>query len=104
MLNLEELHRKSSYLAALTKLDAVMKDFLMKLCVGHRTCLHLTDPRIGVVQRVNVQRHARQEERHQPSRVIEVAVGHDDVPDLCELEPSAVQTSSEFKTAASVDQ
>src|SRR5262245_739661 len=76
----------------------------MKLPLGKTACLHLTDPSIGVIQCVNIEWHVRQEERHHPSRVIEVAVGDDNVSDLCEPEPGAVQPSREFKATTSIDQ
>src|SRR6185436_12765468 len=72
--------------------------------VGNRTGPHLTNTCKGVVQRVNIEWHVGHEERHHTACVIEVPVGDDYVADLCEWKSSVVQTSGEFKAAASIDQ
>jgi len=67
MLDLDELHGKPANVAPLTKLDAVVTHFRMKFSIGNTTGLHLTDTRIGVVQRVYIEWHVGQEEGHHPS-------------------------------------
>jgi hypothetical protein len=83
MLNLDKLCGEPSDVAFLTKLDAVMTHFGMKLSVGNAAGLHLANTCVRVVKRVNVEGHVGHEQSHHPAGMIEMPVSDNDVADFC---------------------
>jgi hypothetical protein len=104
MLNLNELCGKAANVAFVTGPDAVVTHFRMEICVRNGAGLHLTNTRIRVIQRVNIEWHVRHEQRNHASCVIKMTVGDNDVADFRKWKIGTAQTAREFKTAAGIDQ
>jgi hypothetical protein len=104
MLNLNKFYGKSSYFASLSELNGVVAHFGVKLRVGDRASLYLTDTCVGVVEGVNVERNVSHEQRHHAARMVEVAMSNNDIANLSKGKAGAIQRTSKLKSAACIDE